>query len=242
MFTPYRHLNSILFAAALLAAAAAPACAALLTGNYDTGTSSGSQTTPANDPTGPWTLTSTDSTFSFLLRPTNENPMFSQLTNLNAVFASPALNVLPGQNQPNAGGGGGAPRFRLQLDTTGDLVGDGSITIHLGTAPNYIDDPAALTLHSGMNLIGNNDAGRYDLSDPAFGGSNFTNYNAALALLGNAKVMRMGIVLDSFGGADKSLVVTSLNGEFVPEPATIALLGIATGGLGFFVSRRRPRA
>jgi hypothetical protein len=232
----------------VLVTAVNSASAAPLTGVYDTFTGIGSQTTPANDPTGPWQLTSSNTTFSFLGRVTNENPTFSQLTDLHVVFSSPTVDPdIDGDGTPNepdadmdgdgilddvdpysgynTGGGGGAPRFRLLLDNGGTV---GSISIHLGTGPSYIDTPASLSALSGMNLIGNNDGGRYELQ--AFGGSHVSTYNDALALLGNAQVLRIGVLLDSFGGADKILDVQSVNGAFtapVPEPATLVLAGLA---------------
>ncbi len=59
------------------------------------------QTTPLNG-TGPWTLTATNTTFSYLLFFPNENFTFAEMTNFNAVFEDIA-----------GGAGGGAPRLRL---------------------------------------------------------------------------------------------------------------------------------
>jgi hypothetical protein len=220
----------------------APATAVPITGAYDTRTGDGSKTLVPNDPVGPWVLTSTDATASWLRRYVNETPTFADLTDLNVVFASPLLNAQVNSDGPlvqalaNAGGGGGAPRLTLALDSNNDDVADQFIDIHLGTSPGYVDSPAALTLHSGMNLIGNNDAGRYDLTGA--GGSQFTNYSAALALVGASEVLRGTVFLDSFGGADKTLEITSINGSFVPEPSTLGALGLASCPL---LARRRRR-
>ncbi len=198
-----------------------------LTGTIDTGAGFGSQTTG----TGPWTLTSSDSTYSYLGIVTNENPTFSQLTNVNAVFNSPTNNALQSQNPLNAGAGLGAPRIDIELAQ--GLV-DNFLTIYLGDSPNYINTPSDLNAYSGVNLIGNNDTGRYDASGFA-GGSPYTTYSSALAMLGSYTVESIYVVLDSFNGADKTLEVDSINGSFspapAPEPTTFASLGAI--GLAF---------
>jgi len=219
--------------------------AAVFTGTYDTLTGIGSQTTPVTPPSsGPWQLTSTNATFSSLRFIVNEHPAFADVTNLNVVFNSPELNALLTQNQPNAGGGGGAPRLNVGVDTNGDNFFDGNIQIHLGTSPGFVDSPASLSALSGMNLI-NNDSGRYDLSQ--LGGSNFTNHAAAVALFGSATVLRMTLTLDSFGGADKTLDVESINGEFVaqqavPEPTSVILWSVLGLVAGRSCWRRRRRS
>src|SRR5262249_48896399 len=154
----------------------------------------------------PWQLTSTDSTFSLLRFLVNEHPTFGNVTNITVDFNSPDI-------ASNHGAGGGAPRISVALDTNGDNTADGNLLIYLGSSPNFNDSPAALNAFSGVNLIGLNDAGRYDTSAFA-GGSPFTNYVSALALLGSANVERMSLVVDSFGGNDKTLNVTSFTGEF----------------------------
>ena len=216
---------------------ASVALAVPITGSYDTLPGFGSATTG----TGPWTMTSTDSTFSLLRRNVNEIFTFADLTDLNVVFHSPIENaIVPPQAPLNAGGGGGAPRLSVSLDTNNDNVSDGGVLIHLGTSPSFIDTPATLNLHSGSNLL-NNDAGRYDLSQ--FGGSNFTDYNAALSLVGTGRVLRATVILDSFLGADKTLNVDSINGAFdgtvIPEPSTFVLASLAVLGLVGIARRRK---
>jgi hypothetical protein len=185
----------------------------LSTGTYSTGDGTdGNQTTPAG-PTGPWTLTATDSSFSYLLRSVDQTFSFSQLTNLNAVF-----QTNPNGTPADTGAGGGSPRLRVQLDDTVDGRGIGSISIYLGDPSSYT---ANLDGYSGRNVIGSPDNGRYDTS--AFsGGSPSTTYASALAMLGNATVLRLGIVEDTFGTiGDKNITVDSLNASFVPLPSAV---------------------
>jgi len=212
--------------------------AALVAGTYTLG----GQTTG----TGPYQLTSTDSTFSVLRFVPTTAPLFSDLTNFNVIFNSPIANALGTQTPLNAGGGGGAPRIVLVLDTNNDSLADGQVGVHLGTSPSFVDTPATLTALSGMNLI-NNDVGRYDLS--AFTpnpGSNFTDYNAALAAVGNATVLRFSLILDSFNGADKTLDVEGISADAVtetaaPEASTLAiwsLLGLCGSAVAWRNKKR----
>lgn len=133
---------------------------------------------------GPFHLTATPSTFSYVqYLPSGPALTFADLTSLSANFVS------------NSGGsGGGAPRLSVRLF---DGVTQRSLLIYLGNSPNFTDTDAVLNTWSGVNLIGNNDAGRYDTS--AFpGGSPFSTYAAALALLGSQQVVRVTYILDTF--------------------------------------------
>jgi hypothetical protein len=169
------------------------------------------------------------------------------MTDLSVDFVSPLFNALMTQTLLNAGGGGGAPRLTLLLDLNANGMVDGSdgqMHIHLGTSPGYVDAPITLNTHSGMNVIGNNDAGRYDTS--AFvGGSPFTTYSSANALIGGLQVLRMSVVLDSFGGADKTLQVMGINAQAVPEASQIIALSLVlASGAAVVYSRRKlfPKA
>ena len=235
---PLLCATTFLFVAFASAANAAP-----LSGTYDTRTADGSKTVTPGDTVGPWVLTSTDATVSWLRFTYDVAPKFADLTNLNIVFFSPALNPQVNSDGPlvqaaaNAGGGGGAPRLTLALDSNGDNSADKFFDIHLGSSPSFVDSPATLNTFSGMNLIGNLDAGRYDLSSA--GGSVFTDYTAALALAGPWTVLRGTVFLDSFSGADKTLGLTGINATAVPEPASYALAGLAL--IGLLITRRRQR-
>jgi len=244
----HMHISSSHWTAAglgLLMSGAA-VTAAPISGAYDTRTADGSKTVAPGDTVGPWQLTSTDSTASWLRRYVDETPTFADLSDLDVVFFSPELNAQVNSDGPisqsilNAGGGQGAPRLTLALDSNSDSIADQFIDIHLGTSPNFIDSPTALNLHSGMNLIGNNDTGRYDLSGA--GGSVYTDYNAALALVGPSHLLRMTVFLDSYGGADKTLGIVGINGSStdVPEPGSIGI--VLAAGVCTLLARRPRRA
>jgi hypothetical protein len=88
--------------------------------------------------------------------------------------------------------GGGSPRIVLDVDTTGDGVADGDVSISVGPSPNFTN--CATGWQSTGNLIGNNDAGRYDFSH--LGGSTFATYNDAPASVQAGKVVATAVVVD----------------------------------------------
>lgn len=230
--TVCRTLLAVIASTVLFAATSV--FAAPVTGTYDTGDGTDGNKAMPLGATPPYTLTATASTFSYVMFYPGQAFTFAQLTSLSADFVS------------NSGGsGGGSPRLRVQLDTNHDSVADGSMSIYLGTSPSFTDSDAVLNTFSGFNVIGNNDAGRYDTS--AFGGgSPFTTYSAALAMLGAADVLRLGLVLDTFDPlAARNLTLNAINasvdigGAAVPEPGSLGLIAL---GFGAFFARRRKLA
>jgi hypothetical protein len=183
--------------------------------------------------TGPWTLTSTASTYSGL--EIDPAPLtFSQLSSLSVTFTDLA-----------GGAYGGSPRFSVGLQDGADVH---FIHISLGTSPNFADnDPAAFTTaFSGFNVIGNNDTGRYDTSQ-FVGGSPFTDYSSALALLGSLKVTELDFVVDGGWGANgvQQLTVNEFNfgsTSETPLPAALPLFATGLGALGLIARRWKKKA
>ena len=178
--------------------------------------------------TGPWTMTSTDSTFSILRFVLNTPVKFQDFTSLSV-----------DHNAVQGGIGGGAPRFAIVIDSNSDNVADGSFLLHWGPAGSFTDP----TLGAGNtgNLMALTDFGRYDLG--GIGGSAYTDRAAALTLAGNFDVLRASLILDSFGGNDRNFIINGISGEMseaVPEPGTLALISMGLLSLGLV--RRRQTA
>lgn len=200
------RLAMAVLALALPLTAIAPASAAVITGTYTTG----GQTTG----TGPWTMTSTDSTFSVLRFVFDTPTAFSNLTDITVNYNA----VLGGIGQ-------GAPRLAVVVDTNGDAVADGSFDIQWGPAGTFVDP----TLGAGStgNLLALLDIGRYDLT--GIGGSVYTDRAAALAAAGNYDVLRLSIIIDSFGGNDRNFIISGISAAgvaAVPLPATLWLTSL----------------
>jgi hypothetical protein len=194
-------MPSLLRIAAVAAALSLPAIshAVVLTGTYTTGgTTTG---------TGPWNMTSTDSTFA-VLRFVFDTPIaFQNITSLSYGYDS------------NLGGiGGGAPRAVFVLDNGNSFI------VHWGPAGSFVNTTIGDNLNTG-NLLGLNDVGRYDLG--GIGGSAYTDRTAALGLAGSSNIVRISLILDSFGGNNRNFDINSVNVEgrasSVPDAGTTVL-------------------
>lgn len=192
--------------------------ATTITGTYDTDVSSGSQTTG----TGPYTLTSTDTTYSLLTFNPSTNFKFSDITNLNVDYDAGLGGI-----------GGGSPRLEV------DFTDNSYLQINFGPAGSFVD--TTLGAGNSGNLVAMTDLGRYDNSGT--GGSFYSNLTTALSLAGNKNVDSLTLILDSFGGNDRSFTVSAINVDVTgtPEPGTILLMAAGLLGAGIF-SRRRLRA
>lgn len=88
--------------------------------------------------------------------------------------------------------GGGSPRFTYKVDTNDDGVSDGNVHVAIGPSPTFTGCTPGW--HNTGNMIGNEDAGRYDYSQ--FGGSPFTTYSGAPASVMNGEVLSVQMVVD----------------------------------------------
>ena len=201
-----------------------------LTGTY---TISGDANNQAVDNgNGSYELTSTSSTYSWVDFILTQPVTFSQLTDLDAVFTD-----------HTGGADVGAPRLDLFLSN------GHHVSVYLGSAPDYNDGVASLNTYSGVNLIGNNDAGRYDTSfDHLPGGIPGTTYSDALAQagLGSLFVTDIQLTLDGGYGANgpEDLTLDSIDAA-VPEPTTTvagALLLLPLGVSAVRILRKRQTA
>ncbi len=151
---------------------------------------------------------------------------FTSLTNLSASY-----------NVTDDDCGGGSPRFQIQVDTNGDSVSDGNVMVAFGPSPNFTN--CALSWQSTGNVIGNNDAGRYDFS--AFGGSPFTTYSNAPASVSSGTVRNISIVVDSGWSNDATngdseqtvlidnVVINNATYAFDPAPVTVTIVKMIDG-------------
>src|SRR5438093_5024768 len=102
---------------------------------------------------------------------------FSSLTRLATKF-----------NVTDDGCGGGSPRFQLNF-------GNQNVFVYLGPSPTFTGCTLNTLVVSG-NLVGNNDACRWDTSQ-IVPGTQCSTYTAALALLGTRTVTGIQLVVDS---------------------------------------------
>ncbi len=95
-------------------------------------------------------------------------------------------------NVTNDNCGGGSPRYQIKVDTNNDGVSDGNVHVAIGPSPLFTG--CLLGWQSTGNVIGNEDAGRYDYSQ--FGGSPFTTYSNAPASVVAGEAISVQLVVD----------------------------------------------
>lgn len=111
---------------------------------------------------------------------------------------------------------GGSPRFQLPIDTDNNGISNGNMFIYLGPSPSFSGCPQNTWIPSG-NLVGNNDACRFDTSQLA-AGTQCNTYNGALAAFGTGKILGVRIVVDSgwgFGDGEQTVKIDNvqINGD-----------------------------
>ena len=199
----------------------APAKADPVTGSYTLG--------GATTGTGPWSMTTTDSTYSILRLVFDSPVLFQDLTSI-------VIDYTNNNSPPASGIAAGAPRLELVTD------GGAYFGIQFGPAGSFVDNTAGPG--STGNLLALTDNGRYDLT--GIGGSVYTDRAAALTAAGLFSIVRATLVMDSFGGADRNFTINSFTAEKVaspvPLPAAAWLLLSGLGGLGALARRRKLAA
>jgi len=170
----------------------------VLTGTYNIDTIYGSQTIGTGS--GPFDMTSTDSTYSLLTLTLGTPVLFSNLTALSVSY-----DALLG------GIGGGTPRLEV------DFADNSWLEINFGPPGSFAD--STLGPGNSGNLIAMTDTGRFD--NTGVGGGFYSNLASAETLAGNKSVVDFTLIIDSFGGNDRHFTIDSIDGSFtstaVPE-------------------------
>lgn len=96
--------------------------------------------------------------------------------------------------------GGGSPRFQIDIDDDNDTVSDGNIFVYFGPSPSFSTCTPNTWVSSG-NLIGNEDAGRWDYTQL---GGPLGGYSGAPASVLNGKILGISLVIDSGWSATAS--------------------------------------
>jgi len=182
------------------------------------------------------------------VNPTGTKQIFSAIGSPNHVAGDGALQYL----KITAAGPNTATTTTSTLTVSGAYGGNARIAqITGGTSPNYtttnfdtFNGVFSHTAHAGdANLDGNVDGLDLGIVAGNFGGTGKKWYQADYNGDGNVDGLDLGIIAGNFGFAGPPPGAGSgggLSGGSVPEPASVALLGIAAlGGLGLF--RRRVK-
>ena len=147
--------------------------------------------------------TSTANDFSGINIPVSSGTTFAQLQTLSAEY-----------NVTDDGCGGGSPRFQITL-ASGKVV-----HVAIGPSPSFTGCQQNTWLSTG-NLIGNNDACRYDLSQVQ-AGTQCSTYAQALALIGTQQIRSIQLVVDAgwfFADKEQTVLVRNVrvnNQRFFP--------------------------
>lgn len=103
---------------------------------------------------------------------------------------------------------GGSPRFGVDIDTDGDGQANGTISIYVGTPPNFDSCSSGDT----GNLLATTDT-RFDLTQ--LGGAFYATYADALAAFDEDAVVGLGFYVDGgwkFGDGEQTVLVDALTG------------------------------
>ncbi|MBP9757583.1 MAG: hypothetical protein KBD06_03205, partial [Candidatus Pacebacteria bacterium] len=133
--------------------------------------------------------------------------------------------------------GAGSPRFQIRIDKNNDSVSDGNIFVYLGPSPSFTGCSQNTWTPSG-NLIGNNDAGRWDFTQL---GGPLGTYSQAPADVLAGKILGISIVVDSGWSAAASggdneqttlidnVMINSATYNFSPAPVTVTIVKYIDG-------------
>lgn len=95
--------------------------------------------------------------------------------------------------------GAGSPRFQLNMDTDGDGDFDGNVFVYIGPSPSFTGCDATTGWQTTGNLIGNEDACRYDTSQ-IVAGTQCNTYSGAATIfsgLSDHEILGVQLVIDS---------------------------------------------
>ena len=188
---------------------AVPASASSITGSFTTG----GNTVCTSGPSASCSMTSNDSSYSILRYVFGSPVLFGDLTNINIDYMAVYGGI-----------GGGSPRLALATDANNDGTRTAKSSC---TGARPVRLPIGLLGGNTGNLMAMFDNGRYDLG--GIGGSAYTDREHALAIAEMFPILRASLIIDSYGGNDRGLIITNFAAEgdvaAVPEPASLLLMG-----------------